>query len=86
MNKMAEGGYEFDNDYDKEEEETSVQNDEEFQKYINKEIEVTRDLSENDAKIRKKETTKKMIKQFYKKNMPVKQFLKKTMFSLKLNG
>ncbi|VDH95587.1 Hypothetical predicted protein [Mytilus galloprovincialis] len=53
---MAEGGYEFDNpefknnDYDEEEEEeeTSFQNNEEFQK----ENEVSRDLSENDAKIR----------------------------------
>ncbi|CAG2207381.1 unnamed protein product [Mytilus edulis] len=75
MNKMAEGGYEFDNpefknnDYDEEEEEeTSFQDDEEFQNNINKEFEKSRDLSENDAKIRKKETTKKMIKQFYKKN------------------
>ncbi|CAG2234447.1 unnamed protein product [Mytilus edulis] len=76
MNKMAEGGYEFDNpefknnDYDDdyEEEETSFQDDEEFQNNINKEFEKSRDLSENDAKIRKKETTKKMIKQFYKKN------------------
>ncbi|CAG2187359.1 unnamed protein product [Mytilus edulis] len=73
---MAEGGYEFDNpefknnDYDEEEEEeeTSFQDDEEFQNNINKEFEKSRDLSENDAKIRKKETTKKMIKQFYKKN------------------
>ncbi|CAG2196213.1 unnamed protein product [Mytilus edulis] len=73
---MAEGGYEFDNpefknnDYDDdyEEEETSFQDDEEFQNNINKEFEKSRDLSENDAKIRKKETTKKMIKQFYKKN------------------
>ncbi|XP_052078868.1 uncharacterized protein LOC127716658 [Mytilus californianus] len=76
MNKMAEGGYEFDNpefknnDYDDdyEEEETSFQDDEEFQNNINKEFEISRDLSENDVKIRKKETTKKMIKQFYKKN------------------
>ncbi|CAG2245247.1 unnamed protein product [Mytilus edulis] len=75
MNKMAEGGYEFDNpefknnDYDEEEEEeTSFQDDEEFQNNINKEFEKSRDLSENEAKIRKKETTKKMIKQFYKKN------------------
>ncbi|VDI63122.1 Hypothetical predicted protein [Mytilus galloprovincialis] len=51
-----------------EEEETSFQDDEEFQNNINKEFEKSRDLSENDAKIRKKETTKKMIKQFYKKN------------------
>ncbi|XP_071152341.1 uncharacterized protein PF3D7_1120000-like [Mytilus edulis] len=73
---MAEGGYEFDNpefknnDYDEEEEEeeTSFQDDEEFQNNINKGFEKSRDLSENDAKIRKKETTKKMIKQFYKKN------------------
>ncbi|VDI16980.1 Hypothetical predicted protein [Mytilus galloprovincialis] len=63
---MAEGGYEFDNpefknnDYDEEEEEeTSFQDDEEFQNNINKEFEKSRDLSENDAKIRKKETTKK---------------------------
>ncbi|CAG2231983.1 unnamed protein product [Mytilus edulis] len=71
---MAEGGVEFDNpefkndDYDKEEEETSFQDDEEFQKYINKEIEVSRDLSENDAKILEKETTKKMMKRFYNEN------------------
>ncbi|CAG2245235.1 unnamed protein product [Mytilus edulis] len=57
MNKMAEGGYEFDNpefknnDYDEEEEETSFQDDEEFQNNINKEFEKSRDLSENDAKI-----------------------------------
>ncbi|XP_071177418.1 uncharacterized protein MCAP_0864-like [Mytilus edulis] len=57
---MAEGGYEFDNpeyknnDYDEEEEEeeTSFQDDEEFQNNINKEFEKSRDLSENDAKIR----------------------------------
>ncbi|CAG2236580.1 unnamed protein product [Mytilus edulis] len=69
---MAEGGYEFDNpefkNNDYEEEETSFQDDEEFQNNINKEFEKSRDLSENDAKIRKKETTKKMIKRFYKKN------------------
>ncbi|VDI30774.1 Hypothetical predicted protein [Mytilus galloprovincialis] len=77
---MAEGGYEFDNpvfkiddydddDYDDEEKTPLIDNDdEEFQNYINKEFENSRALSENDAKIRKKETTKKMIKQFYKKN------------------
>ncbi|CAG2216841.1 unnamed protein product [Mytilus edulis] len=61
MNKMAEGGYEFDNpefknnDYDEEEEEeTSFQDDEEFQNNINKEFEKSRDLSENDAKIHEK--------------------------------
>ncbi|CAG2196231.1 unnamed protein product [Mytilus edulis] len=73
---MAKGGFDIDmddfknNDYDDdyEEEETSFQDDEEFQNNINKEFEKSRDLSENDVKIRKKETTKKMIKQFYKKN------------------
>ncbi|CAG2245251.1 unnamed protein product [Mytilus edulis] len=74
MNKMAEGGNEFDNpvfeindyddDYDNEEKTPLIDNDdEEFQNYINKEFENSRALSENDAKIRKK-----MIKQFYKKN------------------
>ncbi|CAG2204878.1 unnamed protein product [Mytilus edulis] len=78
--KGKKGGYEFDNpvfkiddydddDYDDEEKTPLIDNDdEEFQNYINKEFENSRALSENDAKIRKKETTKKMIKQFYKKN------------------
>ncbi|XP_071141890.1 synaptonemal complex protein 1-like [Mytilus edulis] len=72
---MAEGGYEFkiddydDDDYDDEEKTPLMDNDdEEFQNYINKEFENSKALSENDAKIRKKETIKKMIKQFYKKN------------------
>ncbi|CAG2235942.1 unnamed protein product [Mytilus edulis] len=72
---MAEGGYEFkiddydDDDYDDEEKTPLMDNDdEEFQNYINNEFENSRALSENDAKIRKKETIKKMIKQFYKKN------------------
>ncbi len=61
---MAEGGVEFDNpvfdhDDDDEGEEMSFQDGEEFQKYINKEIEVSRGLSENDAKILEQETTKK---------------------------
>ncbi|CAG2207343.1 unnamed protein product [Mytilus edulis] len=73
---MAEGGYEFkiddydDDDYDDEEKTPLMDNDddEEFQNYINNEFENSRALSENDAKIRKKETIKKMIKQFYKNN------------------
>ncbi|CAG2245273.1 unnamed protein product [Mytilus edulis] len=72
---MAEGGYEFkiddydDDDYDDEEKTPLMNNDdEEFQNYINNEFEKTRYLSEDESKIRKKETIKKMIKQFYKKN------------------
>lgn len=70
---MAEGGFEFDNpafgdEFDQEEVETPINNDEEFQKSINKENEVLADLSGNDAKIREKETTRKMTKRFYNEN------------------
>lgn len=49
---MAEGGYEnpaFDRDDYDEEEETSFQDDEEFQKTIDNEIEVSSDLTGDDA-------------------------------------
>ena len=68
---MAEGCFDFDNpvfEDDRYEEENSPVNDEEFQDYINKEIEVSKELSENDAKILKKETTKRMMKRFYDEN------------------
>ena len=69
---MAEGGFEFDNPVfdndDDDEEENTFQNDEEQQSIINREIEVSEDLSENDSKTHEGKAIRTMIKHFYDKN------------------